>query len=169
MTILVTGGSKCGKSSFAENCLKDFKGYKYYIATMKPYGEDAYEIIQRHRKARAEKNFITIEKYTDVHELEFPENSAVLLECTGNLLANEMFSENGIENPVDKILKGLKKISLSVSEFVIVSNEVSSDGISYPPETMKYIEYLCAINRGILEFADKTAECVYGIPVLIRN
>ena len=165
MTILVTGGSKCGKSSFAENCLKDFSDKKYYIATMQPYGDEALKAIERHRLMRAEKNFLTIEKYTNIHELEFPENSAVLLECMGNLLANEMFSDGKIINPVGKILKGLKKISTSVSEFVIVSNEVSSDGILYPSETMQYMEYLSLINRKISEYADCVAECVFGIPV----
>ena len=43
MTTLITGGSKCGKSSFAERALDTFLGRKIYIATMQPYCNDALE------------------------------------------------------------------------------------------------------------------------------
>ena len=69
MTTLVTGGSKCGKSSFAEKMLEGFPGRKVYIATMQPFGEDASEAIERHRKMREGKGFETVEKYTDIHEI----------------------------------------------------------------------------------------------------
>ena len=36
MTTLVTGGSKCGKSHFAEKLFDGFEGRKFYIATMQP-------------------------------------------------------------------------------------------------------------------------------------
>ncbi|MBR1592080.1 MAG: bifunctional adenosylcobinamide kinase/adenosylcobinamide-phosphate guanylyltransferase [Ruminococcus sp.] len=169
MTTLVTGGSKCGKSGFAENYLHNFGGRKYYIATMRPYGEEALRSIGRHRSMRAEKNFVTVEKYTDLHELEFPENSAVLLECAGNLLANEMFSGKDTENPVEKILNAFRKISENVSEFVIVSNEVSSDGIVYSEETMRYMRFISEINAKTAEFADNVVECVFGIPIVIKG
>lgn len=45
MMILITGGSKCGKSSVAEGLLNGFPGEKYYIAAMEPYGEDAQRAI----------------------------------------------------------------------------------------------------------------------------
>lgn len=47
MMILITGGSKCGKSSVAEGLLNGFPGEKYYIAAMEPYGEDAQRAIAR--------------------------------------------------------------------------------------------------------------------------
>ena len=55
MTVLVTGGSKCGKSHFAESLFNDFPGEKIYIATMQPYGEEAFAAIERHRKMRSGK------------------------------------------------------------------------------------------------------------------
>ena len=66
MTTLVTGGSKCGKSHFAEKILDCRNEKKIYIATMQPFGKDAFEAIERHRVMREGKNFITIEKYTDI-------------------------------------------------------------------------------------------------------
>lgn len=168
MITLVTGGSKSGKSAFAEKIAGNFSGKKYYIATMQPFGEEAFCAIERHKKMRAGKGFLTIEKYTDLAEINFEERGAVLLECMGNLCANEMF-RNEIVNPVDKIISGIKHLENISEKLVIVTNEVGSDGIDYSPETMLYIEYMGRINRNIGEFADNVIECVYGIPLALKG
>ena len=103
MTVLVTGGSKCGKSHFAESLFNDFPGEKIYIATMQPYGEEAFAAIERHRKMRSGKGFETIEKYTDIGGVNVPESCGVLLECMGNLCANEMFCSEKMTYPANKI------------------------------------------------------------------
>ena len=169
MTTLITGGSKCGKSSLAERILDGFHGRKFYIAAMQPFGDDAFEAIERHRKMRQGKGFETIEKYTDLHELSFPADSAALLECVGNLCANEMFRDNEVVCPIDAVLRGIRSVSESVSELVIVTNQVGSDGIAYSEETSRYIRYLGEINRCIAGFADNVIECVYGIPLLLKG
>ena len=169
MTTLITGGSKCGKSSFAEKLLSRFYGRKIYIATMQPFGSDAYEAIERHRKMRSGKGFETIEKYTDIHEISLDKGCAVLLECMGNLCANEMFSGKDQADPTEKIADGIKKLSEDVSELVIVTNQVGSDGISYPEGTDEYIRILGRINRKIAALSDNVIECVYGIPVVLKG
>ncbi|MDE6426131.1 MAG: bifunctional adenosylcobinamide kinase/adenosylcobinamide-phosphate guanylyltransferase [Ruminococcus sp.] len=168
MITLVTGGSKCGKSAFAEKITGNFQGRKYYIATMQPYGDEAFKAIERHRKMRAGRGFETIEKYTDLHEINFTERGAVLLECMGNLCANEMFREK-IVNPVDKIVDDIKYLEKISERLVIVTNEVGADGIRYAPETMTYISYMAEINRNIGGFAENVIECVYGIPVVLKG
>lgn len=168
MITLVTGGSKSGKSAFAEKTAGNFSGKKYYIATMKPYGDEAFQAIERHRKMRAGKGFLTIEKYTDLGEINFSERGAVLLECMGNLCANEMFGEE-IVNPVDKIISGIKHLESISEKLVIVTNEVGSDGINYSPETMQYIACMGEINRNIGKIADNIIECVYGIPLVLKG
>jgi len=169
MTTLVTGGSKCGKSSFAERILDSFRGRKIYIATMQPFGTDALEAIERHRKMREGKGFETVEKYTDIGDIELPDGCAVLLECMGNLCANEMFAGEGIASPTDKIVSGIRSLADSASELVIVTNQVGSDGAAYPDGTAAYIRTLGGINRQIAEFADNVIECVYGIPLVLKG
>ena len=169
MTTLITGGSKCGKSSYAERILDKYPGRKIYIATMQPFGPDAFEAIERHRKMREGKGFETIEKYTDIADIPLPSDCAVLLECMGNLCANEMFSGEVICDPADKIVSGIELLSDRVKELVIVTNQVGSDGISYSEETAGYIRSLGTINSRIAGFADTVAECVYGIPVVLKG
>lgn len=169
MITLITGGSKCGKSALAEKITCGFSGKKFYIATMKPYGEEAFSAIARHREMRCGKGFETVEKFTDVGGLALPEKSAVLLECVGNLCANEMFTENGIFDPVENVVSGIKRLCETAECVTIVTSEVGNDGFSYERETEKYISHMGEINRRIAEFADNVIECVYGIPIIIKG
>ena len=96
MLVVVTGGSGSGKSAFAEDRVLSFgESRRIYIATMQAFDEESHRRIRRHRRMRSGKGFETIERYTELDELILPKNCVVLLECMSNLVANEMFREDG--------------------------------------------------------------------------
>lgn len=165
MTVLVIGGSKCGKSSYAESLFSGFNGEKFYVATMLPFGDEAHAAIERHRAARLGKGFSTLEVYTDLENAEIPSGCGVLLEDLGNLCANEMFSAEKPTDPTEKILRGIENLRGAAELLVTVSNSVFADGVSYPRETALYMEYLARLNSETARLADRVVECVYGIPV----
>lgn len=169
MLILITGGSKSGKSLMAENIISSYSGKKYYIATMEPFSDEAKNAIERHRKMRAGKGFETIEKYRDIETVQTRDDAIVLLECMGNLCANEMFSKTYNENVSDKISNGIKKLSKRHRVLIVVTNEVFADGVEYPHETMCYIKNMGEINRKISEYADVVIESIYGIPLVLKG
>ena len=170
MMTVVTGGSGSGKSAFAEDKIVSFGPAKrIYIATMHPYDEESHKRVARHRKMRAGKGFETIECYTGLKNLDFPENAVVLLECMSNLAANEMFEEKGAgEKTVEAVLEGIKKLSSQVRHLVIVTNEIFSDGMVYDKETENYQRLLGRINAYLAEISDVCYEVVYGIPLRIK-
>ena len=169
MMLLVLGGSKCGKSSYAESLFSDFNGEKIYLATMRPFGDEAREAIERHRRARFGKGFSTLERSDDIGGAAIPEGAGVLLEDMGNLLANEMYIDEKIVDAREKILKGIEELQNTAELLVIVSNNVAADGNNYPKQTMLYIRHLSEINRAIAKYADKVVECVYNIPVVLKG
>lgn len=104
MITLITGGSGSGKSAYAEKYIchmSNENGYKekYYIATMQVFDDEGQRKIDRHRRLRVGKGFITIEQPRDIKkavEKLQSENClktgrSALLECMSNLVANEMF------------------------------------------------------------------------------
>lgn len=184
MLVLVTGGSKCGKSRIAEAMITKYQNKRYYIATMEPYGDEAENAIKRHQSMRAGKGFETIERYTDMGGIQLPftggqpasdagtgvKECAVLLECMGNLCANEMFSPQGIhEGVAEKILSDMDKLYRQTEVLVIVTSQVGADGVVYPPETMEYMRILGDINASLAAKADMVIEAVFGIPVLQKG
>jgi adenosylcobinamide kinase/adenosylcobinamide-phosphate guanylyltransferase len=170
MRTIVLGGAACGKSEYAEALAVILPAPRYYIATMMPFDKEDILRIEKHRAMRAEKGFHTMERYTDLAGLLLPERGTVLLECLGNLTANELFSESGSKSGTfDAIMKGIEMLETQCDDLVVVSNDVFSDGNAYMDETMRYIETLAAINRALGHRYERVAELVCGIPLLHKE
>lgn len=170
MMILLTGGSACGKSSYAESLCLRFDRPRYYIAAMRPYGEGSAEKIERHRLLRRGKGFETVERYTDLAGLTLPEGGTVLLECICNLTANEMFDEQGNRSdPFDAVMEGVAALRRRSRTLIVVTNDVGSDNKDYDPGTKAYVRALGRINAALAEQADAVYELVCGIPLVLKG
>ena len=194
MITLVTGGSGSGKSAYAESLLSSCEGIRYYIATMQIYDAEGEKKVERHRKLRAGKRFLTIERPMNVGKIQFAcagkaeqaqyrqeaemkvqgnaEKKSALLECMSNLTANEMFTKDGIksaEEVVGKIVSEMQTLSQKLDNLVIVTNNVFEDGVIYDAGTMEYLKALGRINAALARLADRVAEVVVGIPVELKG
>ena len=194
MITLVTGGSGSGKSAYAESLLSSCEGIRYYIATMQIYDAEGEKKVERHRKLRAGKRFLTIESPINVGKIQFAcagkaeqaqyrqeaemkvqgnaEKKSALLECMSNLTANEMFTKDGIksaEEVVGKIVSEMQTLSQKLDNLVIVTNNVFEDGVIYDAGTMEYLKALGRINAALARLADRVAEVVVGIPVELKG
>ena len=170
MMILLTGGSGCGKSTFAEKLAVAFPMPRLYIAAMQPFDEECLKKIARHRAMRLGKGFETIERQKDMETLTLPYRGTVLLECLCNLTANEMFMPDGTMLDVyDKILRGIDRLNAQSENLIIVTNDVGSDTDDYSPGTLAYVETLGRLNRAVAARADTVAELVCGIPLVLKG
>lgn len=65
MNVYISGGSKCGKSEFAENMARriaeDKKLPLYYVATMIPKDDEDLDRVKKHKDNRKNKGFETLE------------------------------------------------------------------------------------------------------------
>lgn len=96
-------------------------------------------------------------------------DSAVLLECLSNLTANvfydPIYADKDLAQMITEDILDLKK---RVKDFIMVTNEIFSDGIIYDPETTRYMQILGQVNQNLAREADRVVEVVYGIPVEIK-
>ncbi len=168
--ILLTGGSGCGKSTYAEKICEKLPAPRWYIAAMKPFGEGSEEKIRRHRQMRRGKGFETIERYTDLSHLVLPKRGTALLECICNLTANEMFDEEGkYDDPTTRVLSGVAAVRSQSDTLIVVTNDVGSDGGSYDPGTNAYLKVMGRINASLAQQADEVYELVCGIPLKLKG
>ena len=166
MIVLVTGGSGCGKSTWAEKLVDALpRENRVYIATMQVYDGESRQRVQRHRNQRAGKGFITVECEKDLDSVFLPGGSIVLLEDLVNLAANEMFDGGN----VSRIVPALKRLSARCSHLIIVTNDLFSDGVNYSPSVQAYLRCLAKINRCAAEMADSVIEVVYSIPTALKG
>lgn len=180
MLELITGGSGSGKSEFAENLavLRAENRELYYIASMIPQDEECHDRIARHRFMRRNKGFHTVECYDHLQKLELEPGSVALLECLSNLLANEMYQEQGqlkshgdeiCRQAVGAILEPILELEKKGVHVIVVSNEIFSDGGEYDEETERYVGCLGFLNRELAKRADLVVELVCGIPLVQKG
>ena len=188
MIMLVTGGSKSGKSTYAENVCAQLGGDLIYLAAMVPYGEEAALRVKRHRDQRAGKGFTTIECFEGFQDLwrdERLDDATALLECLGNIVANEQFaylegiesssSEKGVNPALDfkrvesHLHDALERLMARCAHLVVVGNEVGADGVEYTEETRCYQELVGAIAHMLAQRADVVVEVSAGFPCVLKG
>ena len=230
MMILVTGGASSGKSACAETLACALPGSHYYLAAMKPFGEEGARRIARHRALRAGKGFVTVECWNGLRDLtaadcgladsedagesgqpvgigdgwrsavsvesglsagvvesgrsagvseqsvgvrESEEKATALLESLGNVVANELFADDGTcvsyEDALRGVLDGVAYVSTLFDNLVIVGDEVGADGLRYDEQTEVYIRLIGSAACAIAASCDVVIECVAGQPTVVKG
>lgn len=168
MFTLVIGGAASGKSEYAEGLiLASPHRPRYYIATMEPFDDEGRARVEKHRNMRADKQFETVECYTDLSSVRLRSRGAVLLECVGNLAANELYSPSGAGDraaALTSILSGVSSLLGQCRDLVVVSNEVFTGGERYAQGTEDYMRLVADVNRALAQKADRVCEVVCGLP-----
>lgn len=162
--VLIIGYPDSGKSSLAEKTVLELSDPcdRIYLATMIPFGDEGSARIERHRRMREGKGFVTIEEPFDIYDrlaAEFDagglKSKTVLLECVSNLAANEMFERHAApEEAADKITDDIKRLAGQVRNLVIVTNHFEKES-SFDEETLAYADMVDVINDRLSVFADK--------------
>lgn len=157
MMLLVIGSNGSGKSEYAENWLcSRCAEEKYYIATMLPYGEEGAARVEKHRKMRAGKGFITLEAAFDFAKLSLKKNAMILLEDASNLLANILFEQKGSLEDAKRDIDIVRK---KAAILVVVSIGNLREEAEYDAETLNYLRNLHALNEWLTKIADEVKLC----------
>ena len=176
MRVFICGGSGAGKSAFAETVAQRLGGSLVYVATMPVVSPEDEKTVERHHRLRCGKGFITLERPGKL--LELPDNGeTILIECISTHIANVMFGQDNGKSDFnnntaywESILKAeLAPLLHRKGNTIFVSAEVTSDGITYSPETETYKSVLTAINSYLIENSDSAWEMVCGIPAKIKG
>jgi len=175
--ILVTGGARSGKSSFAEKLAKEANKDVTYLATCQALDEEMALRIEEHKKRRP-KNWKTIEEplnASSVIEKEGKSDRVILLDCLALLVANLFFSKGDstselIDQAVLNEIKTLAKISKDVpASVIIVTNEVGMGIVPEFPLGRAYRDTLGKANQILASEADEVYLLVCGIPVNVKQ
>ncbi len=176
MTVFVIGGSKSGKSDFAQQiALKLAKGGKhYYVATLMPQNcASDHAIIQSHLARRDGMGFETIE--CGHHILSSLEGRSLdatfLLDSVTTLLSNELFPrENGYrtdEAAARRCGDDLIAFLGRAANAVIVSDDLFRDAARYDEDAFR--RHLASIHCRLAQACDTVLEMDIGNPILHKG
>jgi len=169
--ILILGGARSGKSSYAVELVKKFKKKVVFIATAAPSDEEIKKRIELHKTSRP-KQWKLIEEGKDISPI-LPvlkdKYEVVLIDCLGllvsNLLADNLTGEE-IEIRIKKLVDAILKVNLTA---IIVSNEVGSGIVPVNALARRFRDLLGLSNQMIAKKADKVIFMRAGIPVIIKD
>lgn len=169
MLTLISGGAGSGKSAFAEDYATGLGGTSLvYLATMVPYDGECHQKISRHRDMRQNKGFDTVECARNMTSLALPSWATILLEDLPNWVANEWYGSGDSPTALEieqRILVGIAHLQEDNRQVVVVSNELYSDGICYPPETQKFVDMMATLHCKLAQQCTALYEVVAGIPI----
>lgn len=176
MRALVVGGSGSGKSAFAEQLACSLSPTRTYLATMANNGTEAQQRIDRHRRQRTDKGFVTFECTHTLHDVlarHAPSSGVLLLDDLGNLVANALFHADGTMADPTCVLECLttevQELVKAYEHVVVVGNEVGSQGPYASEETNAWIRLLGTLCCRIAAEFDTVVEVAAGIPLVIRG
>ncbi len=173
MDVLISGGCKNGKTSFAEDIAVRLSGggKRYYVATMIPYDDEDRRRIALHIEERAEKGFETLEIPRDIGSAAGlgGADGTYLVDSVTALLLNEMYpgSFDAEADPAaaERCRNGLLRLAREAKNAVFVSDWLYSDAARYDEFTENYRRDLASIDRALAEVSDTVIEMTAGIPV----
>lgn len=166
--ILITGGERSGKSTFAEKMALELSSQPVYMATAHIWDDEFHERVLKHQQRRRER-WINIEeeKFLSSHNVT---NKTVLVDCVTLWTTNFFFEFNSDVNvTVDAVKYEFDKFTSQDATFIFVTNEIGCGGVSPNAVQRHFTDTLGWINQYIASKADEVYLLVSGIPVKIKQ
>lgn len=177
MKVFISGGSKSGKSAFAQNAALHLArgGRRYYVATMIPYDSEDRARVARHIADRAGMGFETLELGRGIDKclaLAAP-GATFLVDSVTALLLNEMcpdsHSDGADPDAAKRCVDGLLKVAEGAGNAVFVSDYIYSDAIRYDSFTEHYRAALARIDRALAVACDTVIELCAGNAIVHKG
>jgi adenosylcobinamide kinase/adenosylcobinamide-phosphate guanylyltransferase len=177
--ILVTGGSRSGKSRWAQAQVERAPGPHIFIATCPRFADDAEMAarIARHQQDRRDRGWQTVEEQLALAGAiaAQPSAAALLVDCLAlwcnNLLhaagqAGEDFGEDAAAAAAQDVAAACRQRS---GLTVLVSNEVGLGVIPANPLARRFVDCLGRLNQQLAAAADSVVLCSCGLPLALKG
>jgi len=174
--ILITGGARSGKSSYALSVAEKISEKRIFIATCPHLDSEMSVRIKRHTEERRGRGWQTIEEEIQLDHL-FPRRvkgmDVILIDCI-TLWVNNILYTFGEENVDDCRIKELCSLWLEkMTEYqgtvICVTNEVGMGVVPENSLARKYRDLVGTCNQLLGRMADEVILVSCGIPLSIKK
>lgn len=186
-SVLVIGGSRSGKSDYAQALAETEPGLRYYLATCPgapPGGIDQCQEsddpemlarIRAHQQKRSRHLWQTVEEPLHLASLlqTLPSQATVLIDCLTLWISNLLYADQA-ETLDDAQLTALAQEVLAAARtrqglVVIVSSEVGCGLVPEHALSRRYRDLVGRCNQVMAAGVDRVVQVVCGIPVMIKE
>lgn len=185
MIVLITGGARSGKSSFAERYARQLGDEGYYMATAEALDTEMQERIDIHRRRREEETDFywratyetpldlcdRLERIRVESRSDRSKRRVIVLDCltlwlSNLLLANERRSDNELLGEMERLAEQLQCM---IQPVLLVSNEVGNGIVPEYPLGRRYRDLAGRMNQRIAEISQEVFLVTCGIPVELKR
>jgi adenosylcobinamide kinase/adenosylcobinamide-phosphate guanylyltransferase len=180
-SILLIGGARSGKSSYAEELARQIGGEVLFVATAEARDEEMHRRIEVHKKSRPS-TWHTLEAPCKVGTFIAADSrkyDVVVLDCitllVNNVLCQHMATqgenvdekvvEQDVKSEINSIIDCLQK---NQSTYIMVTNEVGEGIIPLGASTRIYRDILGRANQMLAHAADEVYLMVAGIALKVK-
>lgn len=166
--IVITGGQRSGKSSYAQKLALSLSSNPVYLATSRIWDEEHRARIVRHQADRGpEWTNLEEEKFLSKHNLA---GRVVLVDCV-TLWATNFFFDNkaDVALSLSQLKTEFEILTSQDATFIFVTNEIGLGGISADELQRKFTDLQGWFNQHIAGIAGKVILMTSGIPLVLKE
>ncbi len=175
--IVVTGGSRSGKSAYAQKLAESLPAPRAYIATCPVIDEETAVRVRKHQQAREQAQWTTVEETADLAGAlrSAAGNRVVLVDCLtlwiNNLLfaASEKNEELTEETVAEKCREVLHSCAGLPGTVIFVTNEVGMGIVPDNPLSRRFRDLAGRCNQIFAGGADTVTLVVSGLPLYLKG
>ena len=175
--VLVTGGSRSGKSRYAVKLAESLGGRRVFVATCPVVDDELRERVRRHQQERASRQWETIEEPVDLAGVlsARADCEVVLVDCLTLWVNNLMYEAERRGEGIDEdAVAGLMSGVLAVCRrrrgvVIFVTNEVGMGVVPENASARKYRDLVGRCNQVAAAEADVVTLVTCGIPLTLKE
>ena len=165
--ILITGGQRSGKSSYAQKLALSLSPNPVYLATSAVWDEEHRQRIERHKRDRGAE-WTNIEELTELQNINV-NGKVVVIDCVTLWSTNFFNNTNGdVQASLSAIIEKFNQFVEQDATFIFVTNEIGMGGISANDLQRRFTDLIGWVNQHIARQADEMVLMVSGVPLYIK-
>jgi adenosylcobinamide kinase/adenosylcobinamide-phosphate guanylyltransferase len=166
--VLVGGGARSGKSSFAQSWVEK-RGGGLYIATAEAGDEEMRERIARHQADRGElwRTLETPLDLVDVLSVQSKSNQMILVDCLTLWVSNVLIHPQHNANEEIAALATLL-LGWAGPDIILVTNEVGCGIVPDNPLSREFRDLAGRLNQQVADAADEVYWIIFGQALRIK-
>jgi adenosylcobinamide kinase/adenosylcobinamide-phosphate guanylyltransferase len=170
-SVLVLGGARSGKSTYALQRAQEWNGRLVYLATAEAKDDEMKTRISRHRAQRRSRRWLTIEEPLEVvwqlKELD-ASIGGVVLDCVTLWVSNALLNDQR-DALASQVAELVEEIPLFPFHFLAVSNEVGLGLVPDNPLGREYRDLLGAVNQQLAKACAEVLFLAAGLPLKLKG
>lgn len=174
--ILAAGGTRSGKSAYAQDLAESLPGKRAFVATCSVPSEDDTEMMERvarHQEDRLGAGWLTIEEELDLTRVleGLPDIKVLLVDCLTLWISNLMHTYHDLTE--DRMIAMCEEIIELCRQrqgtVIFVTNEVGSGIVPANPMARKYRDLTGRCNQEMARGADEVIFFSCGLPLYLKK